>query len=94
MPLPHPDEEIADRIAEEVAAEIQTSHPTASPEFRRRLVTLYVAQRLGLTPAPGRISQAALGEHLGLSQQRVSEAEESGLLKLRSRIVQLYLSQP
>jgi len=93
MPTPHPDEEIADRIAEEVAAEIQTSHPTASPEFRRRLVSLYVAQRLGLAPAPGRISQAALGAHLGLSQQRVSEAEESALAKLRSRIVQLYLSQ-
>lgn len=91
---PDPHTETLDRIAADVVADIQASHPQASPEFRRRLVSLYVAQRLGLAPAPGRISQATLGEHLGLSQQRVSEAEESALLKLRSRIVQLYISQP
>lgn len=75
------DEEIDDRIAEEVAARIEASHPHASESFRRKLVKLYVAQALGMATRPGRITARELAGWLELSRQSVSLAEKMGLAR-------------
>lgn len=75
------DEEIEDRIAEEVADRIHASHPHASESFRSKLVKLYVAQAVGQATQPGRITARELAGWLELSRQSVSLAEKMGLAR-------------
>lgn len=79
------DDEITDRIASEVAARIEARHPAASVPFRRRLVSLYTRQILGLEKPAGQITRAALGSYLGISGQRVLEIESTELARLYRR---------
>lgn len=74
------DDLITDRLAEEVVSAIPAHY---SPEFRQRLVSLYVRQRLGVEPA--RASQRTLAEAFGVSPQRISEIEACALARLYLR---------
>lgn len=75
------EDDITDRLADEVAARICASHPAACGTFLRRLVALYTAQMVGRASAPGRISDRELGEWLGASPQRISEERARGLAR-------------
>lgn len=75
------DDQITDAIAAEIVQRVQTSHPDASPAFRRRLVRLYTLQAAGLASPPGKITDAELGQHLGLDHRRVSEVRNTALTR-------------
>lgn len=76
MPDDLTDEQFNDAIAAEAVAAIPANY---SPEFRARLVSLYVRQLLGVVPQ--KPSQRALAEALGEAPQRVSEIERRALAK-------------
>ena len=75
------DEQITERIAEEVVARVTASHPSATSQFRRILVALYTAQATGAELPPGRITDARLATYFGEAPQRISEARASGLAR-------------
>ena len=78
--LPDDDDAIADRIAEEVVSAIPAHY---SPEFRAKLVSLYVRQLLGIEPS--RATQRALAETFGVTPQRIGEIECTALARLYRR---------
>ncbi len=73
------DDQISDRVADEVAARILASHPNASGRFLRMLVTLYTAQATGRELPPGQITVARLAVYLDESPQRISEVHATAI---------------
>lgn len=71
-----------DQLAAEIVARVEAAAPNGSEEFRRQLVSLYTRQATGQAPPPGRISQQALADALGLSKTRIHQIETAALAKL------------
>ena len=84
------DEELDDRIAEEVAQYVRARHPSATGRRRCGLVKLFVEQLTGVASAPGSISDRELAGYLGESQQRISETRNAALTRAWHAIHEKY----
>lgn len=80
MPSDLTDDEIADAIADRIADAVSARQ--ISPEFRRRLVSLYTRQALGLEKPPGKISSTRLALHLGIERHTLADLQRLALAKL------------
>lgn len=81
-PEPPDDDAIADALADEVTERILAEHPRSSPEFRKKLVGLYLAQATGREKPPGRISLNRLALHLGQDRHTLQQEQSRALAKL------------
>lgn len=75
------DDQLDDRIAEEIAQRVLASHPTATSRMRRAMVRLYTEQAVGAASAPGRIRDRELAAYFGESPQRISETRATALAR-------------
>lgn len=73
------EEEITDRIAEEIAERIGDRE--LSPRFLEAVVHLYTLQAVGELPPPGNIRMGTLADALGVDRHTVSASLRTGLCK-------------